>query len=132
MLFCEDYYFGVMCIVTMLFITHNLEIPFCKLCISLVLVVLYNSDKLSVFRYVQFLSGLLSGSVKMNATPLFLHYVILHDIPNLDAGGGKLPNFFYSGVGSNLVSFWNLLESLHESQNKINIFLIFIQIFPIK
>ncbi|XP_066046423.1 tensin-3 [Chamaea fasciata] len=38
-------------------------------------------------RYVQFLSGLLSGSVKMNATPLFLHYVILHDIPNLDAGG---------------------------------------------
>ncbi|XP_063260608.1 tensin-3 isoform X5 [Prinia subflava] len=38
-------------------------------------------------RYVQFLSGLLSGSVKMNATPLFLHYVILHNIPNLDAGG---------------------------------------------
>ncbi|NXV58465.1 TENS3 protein, partial [Molothrus ater] len=38
-------------------------------------------------RYVQFLSGLLSGSVKMNATPLFLHYVILHGIPNLDAGG---------------------------------------------
>uniref|UniRef100_A0A8C3R7I0 Tensin 3 n=1 Tax=Cyanoderma ruficeps TaxID=181631 RepID=A0A8C3R7I0_9PASS len=42
-------------------------------------------------RYVQFLSGLLSGSVKMNATPLFLHYVILHDIPNLDAGGACRP-----------------------------------------
>ncbi|NXX36858.1 TENS3 protein, partial [Nicator chloris] len=42
-------------------------------------------------RYLQFLSGLLSGSVKMNATPLFLHYVILHDIPNFDAGGACRP-----------------------------------------
>ncbi|XP_039565490.1 tensin-3 isoform X5 [Passer montanus] len=42
-------------------------------------------------RYVQFLSGLLSGSMKMNATPLFLHYVILHGIPNLDAGGACWP-----------------------------------------
>ncbi|XP_066487515.1 tensin-3 isoform X2 [Tiliqua scincoides] len=38
-------------------------------------------------RYVQFLSGLLSGSVKMTTTPLFLHYVILHGIPSFDAGG---------------------------------------------
>ncbi|XP_035958598.2 tensin-3 isoform X2 [Halichoerus grypus] len=38
-------------------------------------------------RYVQFLSGLLSGSVKMNASPLFLHFVILHGTPNFDAGG---------------------------------------------
>nr|XP_056712969.1 tensin-3 [Euleptes europaea] len=38
-------------------------------------------------RYVQFLSGLLSGSVKMNTTPLFLHYVILHGTPSFDAGG---------------------------------------------
>ncbi|NXM07616.1 TENS3 protein, partial [Tyrannus savana] len=42
-------------------------------------------------RYVQFLSGLLSRSVKMNATPLFLHYVILHGIPSLDAGGACRP-----------------------------------------
>ncbi|XP_050163066.1 tensin-3 isoform X2 [Myiozetetes cayanensis] len=42
-------------------------------------------------RYMQFLSGLLSGSVKMNANPLFLHYVILHGIPNLDAGGACRP-----------------------------------------
>ncbi|XP_037983875.1 tensin-3 isoform X4 [Motacilla alba alba] len=42
-------------------------------------------------RYVQFLSGLLSGSVKMNAAPLFLHYVILHGIPNLDAGEACWP-----------------------------------------
>ncbi|PKU39564.1 tensin-3 isoform x3 [Limosa lapponica baueri] len=43
-------------------------------------------------RYVQFLSGLLSGSVKMNAAPLFLHYVILHGIPSFDAGGAKVSN----------------------------------------
>ncbi|NXJ44071.1 TENS3 protein, partial [Ciconia maguari] len=42
-------------------------------------------------RYVQFLSGLLSASVKMNATPLFLHYVILHGIPSFDAGGACRP-----------------------------------------
>ncbi|XP_069768430.1 tensin-3-like isoform X3 [Narcine bancroftii] len=38
-------------------------------------------------RYVHFLNGLLSGSVKMNATPLFLHFVILHGIPSFDTGG---------------------------------------------
>nr|XP_054392350.1 tensin-1-like isoform X7 [Pongo abelii] len=38
-------------------------------------------------RYVQFLSGLPSGSVKMNASPLFLHFVILHGTPNFDTGG---------------------------------------------
>uniref|UniRef100_A0A2K6S232 Tensin 3 n=1 Tax=Saimiri boliviensis boliviensis TaxID=39432 RepID=A0A2K6S232_SAIBB len=42
-------------------------------------------------RYVQFLSGLLSGSVKMNASPLFLHFVILHGTPNFDTGGGECP-----------------------------------------
>ncbi|XP_068008702.1 tensin-3 isoform X4 [Melanerpes formicivorus] len=42
-------------------------------------------------RYVQFLSGLLSGSVKMNATPIFLHYVILHGIPRFDAGRACQP-----------------------------------------
>uniref|UniRef100_A0A4W3KE73 Tensin 3 n=1 Tax=Callorhinchus milii TaxID=7868 RepID=A0A4W3KE73_CALMI len=38
-------------------------------------------------RYVHFLNGLLSGTVKMNTTPLFLHFVILHGIPNFDTGG---------------------------------------------
>ncbi|XP_073534449.1 tensin-3 isoform X2 [Phyllobates terribilis] len=41
----------------------------------------------SQIRYVNFLSGLLSGMEKMNATPLFLHSVILHGIPNFEAGG---------------------------------------------
>ncbi|MGH0148004.1 UNVERIFIED_CONTAM: hypothetical protein FKN15_039120 [Acipenser sinensis] len=37
--------------------------------------------------YVQFLSGLLVGSMKMNASPLFLHYVVLHGIPRFDSSG---------------------------------------------
>ncbi|KAM5203745.1 tensin-3 isoform 1-T1 [Hipposideros larvatus] len=53
----------------------------------------YYDDKVSALmqpsqkRYVQFLSGLLSGTVKMNAAPLFLHFVIVHGTPNFDAGG---------------------------------------------
>ncbi|XP_040289460.1 tensin-3 isoform X3 [Bufo bufo] len=53
----------------------------------------FYDDKVSVLmqpsqlRYVSFLNGLLSGMEKMNASPLFLHYVILHGVPNFDAGG---------------------------------------------
>lgn len=39
-------------------------------------------------RYVWILNSLLSGSMKINASPLFLHCVILHGIPNFDAAGG--------------------------------------------
>uniref|UniRef100_A0A6I8NYH1 Tensin 3 n=1 Tax=Ornithorhynchus anatinus TaxID=9258 RepID=A0A6I8NYH1_ORNAN len=42
-------------------------------------------------RYVNFFSGLLSGSVKMNAMPLFLHSVILHGVPSFDTGGACRP-----------------------------------------
>uniref|UniRef100_A0A8C8VDS8 Tensin 3 n=1 Tax=Pelusios castaneus TaxID=367368 RepID=A0A8C8VDS8_9SAUR len=49
-------------------------------------------------RYVHFLSGLLSGSVKMNTTPLFLHFVILHGIPSFDAGGGTLFTLLFSSL----------------------------------
>ncbi|XP_063075630.1 tensin-3-like isoform X2 [Engraulis encrasicolus] len=38
-------------------------------------------------RYVWILNSLLSGSMKINASPLFLHCVILHGIPNFDSGG---------------------------------------------
>ncbi|XP_058534348.1 tensin-3 [Ochotona princeps] len=42
-------------------------------------------------RYVQFLSGLLSGAVKMNTSPVFLHCVVLHGTPSFDAGGACRP-----------------------------------------
>uniref|UniRef100_A0A8P4GMZ9 Tensin 3 n=1 Tax=Dicentrarchus labrax TaxID=13489 RepID=A0A8P4GMZ9_DICLA len=53
----------------------------------------YYDDKVSTLmtpsqkRYVWILNSLLSGSMKINASPLFLHCVILHGIPNFDATG---------------------------------------------
>uniref|UniRef100_A0AAR2M0A6 Tensin 3 n=1 Tax=Pygocentrus nattereri TaxID=42514 RepID=A0AAR2M0A6_PYGNA len=38
-------------------------------------------------RYVWVLNSLLSGTMKMNASPLFLHCIILHGIPNFDNSG---------------------------------------------
>ncbi|XP_049340836.1 tensin-1 isoform X4 [Astyanax mexicanus] len=42
-------------------------------------------------RYVQYFSGLLSGHIKINNKPLFLHHVIMHGIPNFEAKGGCRP-----------------------------------------
>ncbi|KAJ8376857.1 hypothetical protein SKAU_G00074370 [Synaphobranchus kaupii] len=36
-------------------------------------------------RYVWILNSLLTGSMKMNPSPLFLHYVILHGVPSFDS-----------------------------------------------
>lgn len=43
-------------------------------------------------RYVHYFSGLLSGSIKMNNKPLFLHHVIMHGIPNFESKGGTCPS----------------------------------------
>uniref|UniRef100_A0A673CWK3 Tensin 3 n=1 Tax=Sphaeramia orbicularis TaxID=375764 RepID=A0A673CWK3_9TELE len=56
----------------------------------------YYDDKVSALmtpsqkRYVWILNSLLSGSMKINASPLFLHCIILHGIPNFDATGGYM------------------------------------------
>ncbi|XP_044887872.1 tensin-1 isoform X2 [Mauremys mutica] len=42
-------------------------------------------------RYVHYFSGLLSGTIKMNNKPLFLHHVIMHGIPNFESKGGCRP-----------------------------------------
>lgn len=47
---------------------------------------------LSLCRYVHYFSGLLSGSIKMNNKPLFLHHVIMHGIPNFESKGGTCPS----------------------------------------
>ncbi|KAM4605705.1 tensin-3 [Polymixia lowei] len=53
----------------------------------------YYDDKVSALmtpsqkRYVWILNSLLSGSMKINASPLFLHCIILHGIPNFDTTG---------------------------------------------
>lgn len=40
-------------------------------------------------RYVQYFNGLLSGHIKINNKPLFLHHVIMHGIPNFESKGGE-------------------------------------------
>nr|XP_043889043.1 tensin-3-like isoform X1 [Solea senegalensis] len=53
----------------------------------------YYDDKVSALmtpsqkRYVWILNSLLSGSMKINASPLFLHCLILHGIPNFEGTG---------------------------------------------
>uniref|UniRef100_A0A8C7CW94 Tensin 1 n=1 Tax=Oncorhynchus kisutch TaxID=8019 RepID=A0A8C7CW94_ONCKI len=42
-------------------------------------------------RYVRYFSGLLSGHIKINNKPLFLHHVIMHGIPNFESKGGCRP-----------------------------------------
>uniref|UniRef100_A0A8D0HTZ5 Tensin 1 n=1 Tax=Sphenodon punctatus TaxID=8508 RepID=A0A8D0HTZ5_SPHPU len=42
-------------------------------------------------RYIRYFSGLLSGTIKMNNKPLFLHHVIMHGIPNFESQGGCRP-----------------------------------------
>ncbi|XP_035381535.1 tensin isoform X3 [Electrophorus electricus] len=42
-------------------------------------------------RYVQYFAGLLSGHIKINNKPLFLHHVIMHGIPNFESKGGCRP-----------------------------------------
>ncbi|XP_041638309.1 tensin-like isoform X3 [Cheilinus undulatus] len=42
-------------------------------------------------RYVRYFNGLLSGHIKINNKPLFLHHVIMHGIPNFESRGGCRP-----------------------------------------
>lgn len=51
----------------------------------------FTDDTLFLHRYVHYFSGLLSGSIKMNNKPLFLHHVIMHGIPNFESKGGTCP-----------------------------------------
>lgn len=38
---------------------------------------------------MQYFNGLLSGQIKINNKPLFLHHVIMHGIPNFESKGGE-------------------------------------------
>lgn len=44
-----------------------------------------------LFRYIYYFDGLLSGTIKMNSNPLFLHQVLIPSLPNFQAGGGQFP-----------------------------------------
>lgn len=40
-------------------------------------------------RYINYFSGLLSGSIRMNSSPLFLHYVLVPVLPAFEPGTGE-------------------------------------------
>uniref|UniRef100_A0A146W9P1 Tensin n=1 Tax=Fundulus heteroclitus TaxID=8078 RepID=A0A146W9P1_FUNHE len=42
-------------------------------------------------RYIYYFSGLLSGTIKMNSSPLFLHQMLVPSLPNFQSGGGFYP-----------------------------------------
>ncbi|XP_038130804.1 tensin-2-like isoform X1 [Cyprinodon tularosa] len=42
-------------------------------------------------RYIYYFSGLLSGTIKMNSSPLFLHQILVPSLPNFQSGGGFYP-----------------------------------------
>ncbi|CAF96689.1 unnamed protein product, partial [Tetraodon nigroviridis] len=44
-----------------------------------------------IFRYIYYFGGLLSGIIKMNSSPLFLHQILIPSLPNFQAGGGFFP-----------------------------------------
>ncbi|XP_029358595.1 tensin-2-like isoform X2 [Echeneis naucrates] len=42
-------------------------------------------------RYIYYFGGLLSGTIKMNSSPLFLHQMLIPSLPNFQTGGGFYP-----------------------------------------
>ncbi|XP_060898076.1 tensin-2-like isoform X2 [Labrus mixtus] len=42
-------------------------------------------------RYIYYFGGLLSGTIKMNSSPLFLHQILIPSMPNFQTGGGFYP-----------------------------------------
>ncbi|XP_041835790.1 tensin-2-like isoform X2 [Melanotaenia boesemani] len=42
-------------------------------------------------RYIYYFSGLLSSTIKMNSSPLFLHQILVPSLPNFQTGGGFYP-----------------------------------------
>nr|XP_054602158.1 tensin-2 isoform X2 [Nothobranchius furzeri] len=42
-------------------------------------------------RYIYYFGGLLSGAIKMNSSPLFLHQVLIPSLPNFQEEGGYYP-----------------------------------------
>lgn len=52
------------------------------------------------FRYIYYFGGLLSGTIKMNSSPLFLHQILIPSLPNFQAGGGQ----FYTNINVGIIA----------------------------
>uniref|UniRef100_A0A8C1YTL4 Tensin 3 n=1 Tax=Cyprinus carpio TaxID=7962 RepID=A0A8C1YTL4_CYPCA len=63
----------------------------------------FYDDKVSA--YVWILNSLLSGSIKMNTSPLFLHFILIHCVPQFDPAGACQPYLkVYQGMQAVCVS----------------------------
>ena len=40
------------------------------------------------YRYVQYFAGLLSGTIRINSSPLYLHTLTLYGVPHFEPTGG--------------------------------------------
>uniref|UniRef100_T1IXC8 Tensin n=1 Tax=Strigamia maritima TaxID=126957 RepID=T1IXC8_STRMM len=47
-----------------------------------------NLSQPSQKRYIKYFSGLLSGAIRINSSPLYLHHVVITGVPNYDGKGG--------------------------------------------
>uniref|UniRef100_A0A669DN59 Tensin-2 n=1 Tax=Oreochromis niloticus TaxID=8128 RepID=A0A669DN59_ORENI len=64
-------------------------------------------------RYIYYFGGLLSGAIKMNSSPLFLHQVLIPSLPNFQGEGGYYP-FLKIYQSMQLVSLmWNTNPFIH-------------------
>uniref|UniRef100_A0A672R2A8 Tensin 1b n=1 Tax=Sinocyclocheilus grahami TaxID=75366 RepID=A0A672R2A8_SINGR len=64
-------------------------------------------------RYVHYFAGLLSGHIKINNKPLFLHHVIMHGVPNFESKGGRCTHCytFNSSVQFYVYDYYNMLNA---------------------
>lgn len=51
-----------------------------------------------LLRYIFYFGGLLSGAIKMNSSPLFLHQVLIPSLPNFQGEGGETASKEYSFI----------------------------------
>ncbi|XP_074662708.1 tensin-3-like [Tubulanus polymorphus] len=65
-------------------------------------------------RYVNYFGGLLSGALKVNSKPLYLHNIVLQGIPNFDGKGGCKPFIkIYQGLQPIFTSgVYNVTENM--------------------
>lgn len=70
------------------FLILNLCWFFIDYCYSHTCFFIVNVD-VSLCRYIYYFGGLLSGAIKMNSSPLFLHQVLIPTIPGFQEDGGE-------------------------------------------
>lgn len=55
-------------------------------------------------RYIYYFGGLLSGAIKMNSSPLFLHQVLIPSLPNFQGEGGVFPDLLAKSLNKIFIS----------------------------